>query len=119
MNEISTVRIDAVLIVLGALISSTAYAAILNRVQERYTPNWTWLTVVGGTALTWGWYAALCGRGILPWSAAVWFVVLFCATGAPVIAWQLGQWEDRRRKRQERNGHVPLHAGRPRAHHED
>lgn len=51
MNDFST-SLDAVLILVGAVITSTLYAAGLNRVQERYTPNWTWLTVVGGTALT-------------------------------------------------------------------
>lgn len=113
------IRLDVIAILLGAVVTSTIYAAFLNRIQERYTPNWTWLTVVGGTVLTWGWYAALCWRGVLPWSAAQWFVYLYLATGAPIIAWQLGQWEDRRRKKIQRNGHGPIDARRPGAHHQD
>lgn len=84
---------------------SAAYAAFLESLNRSYENKWTWLTVVAGTALTGGCVAwrfvgplpTLNGRPLLWWAWQQVFLH-FCATGAPIIAWQL--WADQRDQRE-------------------
>jgi uncharacterized membrane protein len=84
--------------ILVALSATTAlYAFVLERLNERYVPNWTWLTVVIGNALIGGALWA-----VERWSEPLTFgVYLFAniAAGGPIIGWQLWQNERRRRER--------------------
>ena len=87
----------------GAAATSTLYALVLERIgKERYEPDLTVLTVMGGVALTGGWVALrltapvpMLGRMALVWWVwRVWFW-MFVATGVPINLWQV--WQARQR----------------------
>lgn len=87
----------------GAIGTAAAYAYGLERTNRAYEPDFTWVTVVAGVALTGGWCAARLayGRPVAGDAAdgAWWMwwltVRMFVATGTPVVAWQL--WQARKR----------------------
>lgn len=91
-----------------AAAASGLYAAFLESLNNAYTPRWTWLTVMGGVAMTGGCVAwrlvgplpPLDNRRLVWWT---WQQVHlhFWATGLPIIAWQL--WKDRK-DREQANG---------------
>jgi len=67
------------------------YAVFLQRIHDLYTPDWTWVTVVGGNVLIGMALLALCLSGVLP-LAAFWHLVgLNVVAGLPIIIWQLWQ----------------------------
>lgn len=92
----------------GAIVASALYSLFLERLERRYEPRWTWLTVMGGIALT-GACVALrfwLGHPALPPSQLIWWAWwvmtgMFVATGIPVIAWQF--WQESRRADETRN----------------
>ena len=76
----------------GAALSAAAYAAWLELRPRKYHPDVTWPNVVGGIALTGAWVAARFAVERQPRRLAwAWgqMLAMFCATGAPVIAWEL------------------------------
>lgn len=85
----------AILVALCAL--CTVYAFVLDRINERYVPNWTWLTVVVGNsfigAALWAIEAAS-----EPLTFAL-VVLANVAAGGPIIVWQFVQSERRRQER--------------------
>lgn len=97
----------AVLIVLT--LASALYALLLERIKERYVPNWTWLTVVVGNGLI-----GLALWAIEAWSEPLTVALIFAANvaaGSPIIAWQL--WQMDRRWRARKNRRAAAHQGRP------
>lgn len=92
MNDLT---LDLV-ILLAAAGASTGYAALLQRLHARYSPDYTWITVVGGNALIGGFLALFCLIGRLPWQAFWYLFFLNVAAGLPIIAWQIGQRAARR-----------------------
>ena len=88
---------------LGATLSSGLYALALEALgSERYEPDLTVLTVMGGVGLTGGWVALRLALAPLPAGLPdlalawwVWWVTfwMFVATGAPIVAWQV--WQSR------------------------
>lgn len=77
---------------LGATISAAAYAVWLEVRPRKYHPDVTWPNVTGGIALTGLWVAARFAVEDEPRDLAwAWWqmFLMFCATGAPVIAWEL------------------------------
>lgn len=84
---------------LGAAASSAVYCLILELLNKRLEPDFTWVEVVIGVALTGCWIAARGTLGDLPdvtgdamfwWTCWLW-VYMFLATGLPVVAWQIWQ----------------------------
>lgn len=80
--------------------SATLYAWVLNkkRVHDWYTPDRTWVTVIGGNAIILGGFALVCSVYMLPW--LLWWIAFFlnCAAGAPIIIWQQIRVAKRRRR---------------------
>lgn len=71
-------------------IAAIGYAKFLNqkKIHDWYSPDYVWLTVVGGDALIGCAIGALCLVSALPWIAAMLYVSLHIAAGLPIIAWQ-------------------------------
>lgn len=79
---------------------SLAYACVLERLHDAYTPDLVWLTVVIGVAML--------GLSLAAWLKieplsqadpleAFWrFFAICVVAGGPIIAWQLGQSRARR-----------------------
>jgi hypothetical protein len=81
-------------LLLSVATTTTVYALILNRIHDKYTPDWTWLTVVGGNVQIGLWFALWEHISPLPKKplAAFWrLLAVNLAAGLPIIAWQLGQ----------------------------
>lgn len=87
-------------LIYGSLVLITGgYAVLLERLHDLYTPDWVWLTVVGGNTLIGLALLALCLSGELP-MAAFWHLLgLNIAAGCVVITWQLLQVRWRREER--------------------
>jgi len=70
---------------------SIGYTALLHRTRDRYEPNWTWLTVVGGTILSTTPAITLARqRHTRHWRDYERDMIAgFCVSGAVIIAWQL------------------------------
>ncbi|KAB8140735.1 hypothetical protein F8S13_22270 [Chloroflexia bacterium SDU3-3] len=91
------------LLYLALALLASAYAALLQRIQRLYDPDFTWLTVVVGVGFTLAGVALRLVVGGLPplsGKALAWWVVgryagAFLASGLPIIGWQL--WQLRRR----------------------
>lgn len=79
---------------------SALYARFLNqkRVHDWYTPDRTYITVVGGNGIILLGFAAVVGWAGLPWW--VWWVAfgLNVAAGGPIILWQRIRTAKRRRR---------------------
>ena len=78
--------------------AGACYALFLERgIKRAYEPNLTWLTVVGGVAIVGLLVAARLALAPVSGTSASagawhsWWLVFwsFCASGAPVIGWQL------------------------------
>lgn len=86
----------------GLILTASLYSIFLESLKKAYEPNWTWLTVLGGIALTGGFVAlrltlqlpALSGAAMAWWVWGVWFWA-FVWSGIPIITWQL--WQARKR----------------------
>ena len=80
-----------ILVHISLAIGATAYALFLNQkhVYEWYSPDRTWVTVIGGDVLIGSAACALCALGVLPWAVIAYFASLHVAAGAPIIDWQL------------------------------
>ena len=89
-NEALTIAV--VLLISAAL--SAAYAFVLEQLHDTYSPNWIWVTVVIGNGAIIITSAVLDGIGIA--LTPVRLLLLNVAWGAPIIAWQLWQWQKRR-----------------------
>lgn len=96
-------------ILIALALTTSLYAIVLNRISNRYVPDWVWITVVVGNAMI--------GLGlwaIEAWSERLTFglvVAANVAAGGPIIVWQLWQRERRRRERLEA-ARAAAHAGR-------
>jgi len=84
---------------LALFLACVGYAAALQRVYRWYHPDRTWITVVIGETLVGLALGALCAAGVLPWSAAAYFITLQGAAGLPIIFWQLAEAQARRARR--------------------
>lgn len=82
-------------------LATTLYAVFLNYrpVNEWYTPDWTWLTVVGGNGLILGAIMAFALLGEIPIRA--FWLAFGCnvVAGIPIIGWQLIAAARRRQNR--------------------
>jgi len=80
------------------VITTAAYAAILQRLNRRYEPDWTWVTVVIGTIISAAPAIVLARTD----PATSWpdyerrTLAGFLASGAIIIGWQLWQHAERR-----------------------
>jgi hypothetical protein len=76
------------------------YAKFLDQdwVYKAYSPDYVWLTVIGGDTLIWPFAAALYALGFPWWLNAIFYITLHCAAGIPIIKWQLGRKARRRRE---------------------
>jgi hypothetical protein len=86
--------IDAALVTI-----SSAYAAWL-RAHKRHEPDWTWISVVAGTALCLaaaGAQSRLCGGAWHDHERRVWRA--FALGGTPIIVGEVAQWLERRAER--------------------
>jgi predicted tellurium resistance membrane protein TerC len=90
--------ITAVYLVL--FIVMIGYALWLEQMHDTYTPDYIWLTVVGGVALIGIAMLALCIGGALPIDAFWHLFGLSCTSGAVIIAWQLWQANKRKKERE-------------------
>ncbi len=81
-------------------IVASGYAAFLDQehIYTRYSPDYVWLTVVGGDVLIWPFVAALCFLGIPPAWIAGFYITLHIAAGIPIIHWQYRRKARRRRE---------------------
>lgn len=86
------------------LLACTLYAMMLQRIHDWYTPDYIWVTVVGGNLLIGLALLALCWGGVLPYAAFWHLVGLNIAGGIPIIVWQLWQHTDRNTERNSRRG---------------
>lgn len=99
-------------ILTGLSCATLGYATLLESIHDRYTPDYTWVTVAGGFALIcagfwlWLWLEPL---PINNQFAAFWRLsFLTCTAGCPIISWQIGQNRSRRDMRQ-RSGNSSGH----------
>lgn len=76
---------------IGGVVIGAAYSAMLQRLHKWYSPNYIWLTVVGGNILIAGFLQILAKRGRFPKAVLRHFVGANVALGSPVIIWQLLQ----------------------------
>lgn len=88
--------VGAVLFSLGVV-----YALQKNRIHDLYSPDWIWVTVVGGMLLIGSGIAWYCAIGMLPWLAFWLLVWCSAAPGLAIVGWQEIQ---RRTRHVERNG---------------
>lgn len=81
-------------------LAAWAYARFLNQdwVYRLYSPDYVWVTVVGGDILIWPFAAALYLIGFPWWLNAVFYITLHIAAGAPIIHWQRQRKARRRRE---------------------
>jgi hypothetical protein len=76
-----------------------AYAALLQPLHKWYSPNYIWVTVVGGNMLIAGLLRLFAARGRFPVTVVGFFTAINLAIGTPIILWQLGQHYARFRAR--------------------
>lgn len=88
----------SIVIHVALFLAAVGYAAFLNQkwVYERYHPNWTILTVIGGDILIGFALAAECYIGVLPWLILLPYATLHVAAGIPIWLWQRQQRKKRR-----------------------
>ena len=70
-------------------IASWGYAELLDRIHDIYSPDYIWVTVVGGVALIIAAVGGVCAIGLLPWQAMLFAATLSIASGLPIIRWQV------------------------------
>lgn len=92
----TAMNVAGVLVVLA--LTSALYAYALERLEKRYEPDLTWVTVVIGNGLIVAALAALAALGELTWTAVVLVLAANVVAGLPIIAWQL--WQIYRRMQQ-------------------
>src|SRR5262245_29581717 len=84
----------------ASLILSHAYTKILSPLQDRYVPDWIWITVAIGDFLI------LITQAILEYlflitPTSILTCLLMVAWGLPIIHWQLDEYAERRRRRRQ------------------
>lgn len=84
--------------VYGAELAATAaYAAILQRLNRRYEPDWTWLTVMIGVVISAAPAMALAREDNPAWRDYERRTIAgFLTSGTIIIGWQLWQFAERR-----------------------
>lgn len=96
------------------------YARVLNGLQDRYAPDWTWVTVVIGNSAILEAMAVLASFDLIAWAA--WWYLFWgnVASGTPIVIWQVGQFVRklvrRRRFKREETAHGAYAARRSRGH---
>lgn len=71
------------------------YSFFLEQIHDLYSPNWIWLTVVGGNGLV---ILTLFILELFAIPLTGWLVFFVnVAWGTPVIVWQVWQWRQRER----------------------
>lgn len=84
----------------SVVVVAAAYARLLNikRVHDWYTPDWTFVTVIGGDGIILAGFAGAVWWYGLPWW--VWWIAFFltCAAGAPIVIWQIIRIAKRRKR---------------------
>ncbi|MBX0328245.1 hypothetical protein K2Z83_11210 [Oscillochloris sp. ZM17-4] len=87
-------------ILTGMSCVTLGYAALLDAIHDRYTPDHIWVTVAGGFVIVgaglWLWLWLVPPRADQQFDAFWRFAFLTCTAGFPIIAWQLGQNRARR-----------------------
>ena len=105
---------SAALVLGGLLLWCTGYAALLQRLHDRYVPDYVWLTVVLGNLWIIIAYAILNTLGFSGWA---WLLAANAAGGTPVLLWQGWQAMDRRITRLKRaNGRPAIAPGKKEEH---
>lgn len=95
MDRVASIAIDAALVT-----TTSAYAAWLAH-EKRHEPDWTWVSVVAGTALCLGAAGAqsrLAGGAWRDHERRVWRA--FVLGGMPIIVGEIAQWLARRAERE-------------------
>lgn len=92
-------NVAGVLVVLA--LAASLYAYVLERLQKRYEPDLTWLTVVIGNSIIVAALAVLAALGEMAWSAVVLVLAANAVAGLPIICWQLWQMFRRMQQRLE------------------
>jgi hypothetical protein len=71
-------------------IAAMGYAKFLNQphVHEAYSPNYVWVTVVGGDILIGLAFGALWIIGVFPLIVLALYISLHVAAGLPIVYWQ-------------------------------
>ncbi len=66
------------------------YARFLNQdhIHRAYSPDYVWITVVGGDILIWPFAALLYSLAFPWWLNACFYISLHIAAGLPIIRWQ-------------------------------
>lgn len=106
--QASPVDLATIATLLGMLVASSLYALFLHSLNNSYTLQYTWITVMGGIALV-GIVVGIrftldlpdvSGRPLIWWSwwMCVWH---FAVSAVPIVGWQT--WADRH-LRKEANG---------------
>lgn len=91
------------------IVLAAAYAWFLEKIvtRERYERSKTWMTVVGGVAMTGliagarlAWFALppFSNASVAVWWAWWYFVISFAASGIPIIYWQVMIQDGRQRE---------------------
>jgi len=77
-----------------------AYARFLNQdwVYKAYSPDYVWLTVIGGDVLIWPFVVGMYYLAFPWWVAALLYITLHIAAGIPIIHWQRQRKARRRRE---------------------
>lgn len=93
-----------VAIYLALFIAAVAYAALLERLHDLYTPDYIWVTVVVGNAMIGLSMLALCLTGAVGGElSAFWHLAgLNADAGSVIIAWQVWQATRRHLQRKDR-----------------
>lgn len=81
-------------------IAAIGYAKLLNHrpIHEWYSPDYVWLTVVGGDFLIGLAFGVLYLLDVVPLIAPTLYVSLHVAAGLPIISWQLARANRRARE---------------------
>jgi hypothetical protein len=92
------IRRDEAVIFTAELAVITAFAIILNKLDRKYEPDWTWLVVMIGVIISATPTMTLARRD----PATTWedyerrSLAGFCTSGLIIIVWQLCQYAERR-----------------------
>jgi drug/metabolite transporter (DMT)-like permease len=92
------IRRDEAVIYTVELAATTAFAIILNKLDRKYEPDWTWLVVMIGVIISAAPSMILARRD----PTTTWedyerrALAGFCTSGLIIIAWQLFQYAERR-----------------------
>jgi hypothetical protein len=81
------------IVLLASVALGALYSFFLEQIHDLYSPNWIWLTVVGGNGLV---ILTVFILELFAIPLTGWLVLFVnVAWGAPVIVWQVWQWRQR------------------------